>query len=341
MGNPQLTNEIIFTQSQKEVLYGALLGDGCLYLHKQGKNANFIYSSKSRQHVEYVASYFKDYISGEGIKDFVIFDCRTNKEYNQIRMRTYTNRSFTEEYHHWYSDGKKRIPADLKLTPLVCLVWYIGDGGICHGKRSEHIKLATNCFSKEDQETILLPQLQMFEARLMKADVDSVGNQQYFIYIPHNKEADFLNYIGSCPFSDYDYKWMTRNYINSVPKSHTKDETDFCTDYKNGMSYYEIAKKYSVDPSAVRYYLIKNGVYNAPDKKLKTAVIQLSQTGEYLAIYRSQAEAGRILGLSSSMICSVLANIRKMTDNTYFKRYEDLNVEEQTLIKEKFSEYFN
>lgn len=48
MAISQLKDKIILTKEQKEVLYGALLGDGCLYLHQNGKNAQFTYVSKSR-----------------------------------------------------------------------------------------------------------------------------------------------------------------------------------------------------------------------------------------------------------------------------------------------------
>ena len=58
MAQPQLTKKISLTEEQKQVLIGALLGDGCLYLPPKGKNAQFIYTSKSRQHVEYIEQYF-------------------------------------------------------------------------------------------------------------------------------------------------------------------------------------------------------------------------------------------------------------------------------------------
>jgi len=45
---PQLKEKIILTKEQKEVLDGALLGDGCLCLHKGGINAQFSYLSKSK-----------------------------------------------------------------------------------------------------------------------------------------------------------------------------------------------------------------------------------------------------------------------------------------------------
>lgn len=52
--------KIQLSDIQKEVLYGALLGDGCLHINKNGINANFFYASKSYQHVCYVYSFLKN-----------------------------------------------------------------------------------------------------------------------------------------------------------------------------------------------------------------------------------------------------------------------------------------
>lgn len=256
MAMSQLTNKIILTDIQKQVLDGALLGDGCLYRHKNGKNAQFTYLSKSQQHVEYVMNHFQKWLSGEGIRNSAYFDERTQKEYFRTTAKTYTNETFTEQYNRWYPQGEKHLPQDIVLTPLVCLIWYIGDGGIIHANRSEYIKLSTQCFSKEEQEQLLLPQLAQFEASLMKTD-----NNQYYIYIPHRKEQEFLEYIGQCPFSDYEYKWQYTPYKNAKPKSHKEHEQEFCEMYKNGMTYYAIAKHFGIEPNAVKYYLKKNKLY--------------------------------------------------------------------------------
>ena len=80
MPRAQITEKIILTNIQKEVLYGALLGDGSLIKHKNGVNAKFSYLSKSRQYIEYIANFFKDCWSGEGIKDAYYLDKRTNKK---------------------------------------------------------------------------------------------------------------------------------------------------------------------------------------------------------------------------------------------------------------------
>lgn len=256
----QIKEKIILTSMQKEVLYGALLGDGCLAKHKNSSNAIFSYISKSRQHVEFVANYFSEYWSSEKIKDFSRFDGRTNKIYSGSRVKTYSNKSFTEEYEKWYKNGVKAIPIDLRLTPLTCLIWYIGDGCISHSKNSQYIKLATQCFSKEDQEKILLPQLEEFEAHLVRADTSKNGEQQYFIYIPRRKIKKFLEYIGPCPFSDYQYKWDYQEYKNFSLSQNPDFIQDIIKLFNNGISAGAIAKHFGVDRSTVVKYLKLNGL---------------------------------------------------------------------------------
>lgn len=336
----QIKEKIVLTKIQQEVLYGALLGDGCLQISKKGKNASFNYLSRSKQHVKYVMDFFKNFWIGKEIKDSCVFDKRTSKEYFHSSLRTYTNITFTEEYFKWYKNNKKHIPKDLKLTPTICLIWYIGDGGICHTKRSEHIKLSTQCFSKKELENILLPQLKRFEASLMKADIGKDKKQQYFIYIPHRKEKDFLNYIGNCPFDEYQYKWNIKEYIYSIPTCHKENEQKFCEMYRNNMSYYAIAKLFKIEPAAVKYYLVKNKIYHPQNDKIKNTIIHVSENGDYIDIYNSISEAAKKLKLSTSTISNVKANKRKMKDGSHFIVYKELDHQTQKTIQEKFKNYF-
>lgn len=339
MAQAQLVNLITLSDIQQQVLNGALLGDGCLYLHKNGINANFQYLSKSLQHTTYIGKFFQEYWSGEGIKTTTYFDKRTNKEYTRSTVKTYTNKTFTEQYYKWYIQGIKHIPNDLILTPLTCLIWYLGDGGICHCNRSEYIKLSTQCFLQEEQEKILLPQLQQFEATLMKAGINNDGKQQFFIYIPHRKEQDFLNYIGECPFQDYSYKWQITIYKNIVPKNHTKKEEIFCQLYKEGQTYYQIAKKFNIEPNAVKYYLIKNNLYKHNNNNNNT-VIQYKNNNA-INIFASGAEASRQLGISNSSISNVCFGRSKSAGGYNWKKYKNLSIEEQQEIQNQFIEYFN
>mgnify|MGYP003293055012 CR=1 FL=1 len=251
--------EIVLSDIQLNFLYGGLLGDGCLYLHKRGTNAQFIYTSKSYQHTEYVSKPFTEFLNNARIINYKYFDERTQKQYENYSFRTICNPAFTKVYNSWYSNGIKHIPNSLKLNPVICLIWYIGDGGICHSNRSEFIKLSTHCFDRDEQESILIPQLSDFGAKLMKSDFDINGNQQYFIYIPHRFENSFLNYIGDCPFNDYKYKWDVSPYKNFYLPNNKDKISQMIKLFENGKSSGTIAKLVGVDRSTVMKYLKLNG----------------------------------------------------------------------------------
>lgn len=196
--------EATLSSIQKEVLAGALLGDGTI-----DKN-QLIYASKSKQHTEFVRSFFIGLLAPRNIKELSLvsqFDKRTNKTYSRYVFGTQANIVFEKIRNIWYKP-KKQIPPEIRLTSLVCLIWYLGDGGICKGIDSCHIKLATNCFKKSDLEKYILPQLSVFEPSIAKTDKIN----QYTIYIPRRKCREFLNFIGPCPFSDYSHKWDILEY---------------------------------------------------------------------------------------------------------------------------------
>lgn len=261
-------NENIYelTELQKEVLDGVLLGDGCLTKYKNHPkwNAQLVYLSKSEQHVKFVGQYFENILSGKGYTYRKIFDKRTNKYYEQNKFRTIHCTGLTEQYKRWYPNGKKIIPNDLILTPLKCLMWYIGDGGLVSdgGRRTQYVKLSSHCFSYEQQVNILIPQLNIFNARLQIVDRYKDESPMYAIYIPHKSIKEFLEYIGGCPFSDYQYKWEFKPYKNKIPEtSHTIYEHEFCELFKQGYTYYRIGKMFNIEPNAVRYYLEKHNLY--------------------------------------------------------------------------------
>lgn len=236
-----------------------MLGDGCLMMHKQSVNACFGYLSKSYQHVEFVSKPFLDF-STQGIVYSKYFDKRTNKEYEHNSFRTRVNPLFTREYYRWYINGIKHIPESLVLNPTICLIWYLGDGGIVKSGYSCHLKLSTHCFSKAEQEQILLPQLKDFEPKLYKADRSKSGEQQYAICILRRNIPAFFEYIGECPFDDYKYKWDVPPYKNF--SIHNKPEIidEIISLFNEGYSSGTIAKKVKVDRSTVMKYLSLNGL---------------------------------------------------------------------------------
>lgn len=243
-----------------EILNGSMLGDGCLYKHKNAINAQFCYTSKLYQHVEYVTKPFWDYKCGDGIKETVVHDKRTNKDYKRYEFKTVVSESLTKEYNRWYPDNIKHIPEDLVLTPLTCLIWYIGDGCLFGNNKctSQEIKIATDCFEKDELVRIILPQLQRFNPTLSKNGISKSGKEKYQIRIrPKEKVVEFLNYIGECPFEDYQYKWNVKERKTPSYKDYYEEWEKL---YLDGVKYVEIARMYDCDPSTVWHYLNNNNL---------------------------------------------------------------------------------
>ena len=245
---------------QKEVLIGCLLGDGCLYLGPNSKNAIFSYTSKHKEMVELVYSYLSPLLNK--IEYYEYRDKRTNKTYTRYIVRSISHPIFTSIYHMWYVDGKKCIPKDILYRPLTCLFWYLGDGGIVHHKSTDELYLSTHCFSKSELEIVVKnSELQKFDPHLLFAGTSAMGEEQYKIRISHKFIKEFLSYIGNCPVDCYRYKWEYTEYKNKMPTSHKDKEQLFIKMYKDGMSCYKIAKHFGIETNAVKFYIKKHGLY--------------------------------------------------------------------------------
>ena len=144
------------TPIQEQILNGHLLGDGCLHIPSaQSKNARFqlIRAASDIEYLDWSAEYFKDYIPSGATSKYSSFDKRYNKTYYKSSFYTRTLPIFTEYYNKWYPEGKKIVPKDLVLTPLIIAVWLADDGCIGNYKNGQLvIQFSTNNFPYKDVE---------------------------------------------------------------------------------------------------------------------------------------------------------------------------------------------
>ena len=253
----KINKPFILTEYQEEIINGALLGDGCLVIDKKGINPYFGYLSKSREHVIYVCDSLKEYgRKGDYFttKEYVRKD--TGKSYTQTVFRTQANPTFLPIYNKWYKDKIKHIPDDLVLTSTICLIWYLGDGSLTN---NGEIQLCTDCFAKEEQEQILLPQLKQFEAYI-KCTGRKKSHIYYRIVIPYRQVINFLSYIGDCPVEDYRHKWNYKipkyTQLNKQPEL----EQQIILLYKNGTNINQIAKMFNKSFHTIKNCLEKYGI---------------------------------------------------------------------------------
>jgi hypothetical protein len=209
-------DRLILSNEQNEVICGALLGDGHL-TKPRSCNSRFEYSSSIKGHTEYVTSFFVELLTSgtSGVKHISVFDNRTNKTYQRYYMNTFNNVTFTGLRSVWYDEFGKIIPLDIKLTPLTCLLWYIGDGGLAVSKRSAEIRIATNCFHIGYIEGILIPQLSEFHAKVRKTNKEG----QYLIVISRFYSRYFLDFWVHVQLKS----WNTSGLSLNIREKSTKE----------------------------------------------------------------------------------------------------------------------
>ena len=192
-------NHCKLSNEAKQWINGELLSDGCLYSQSKW-SARFIYTSK---HEEYIL-HISDTLNSFGIKQCGKIHKIYHKKYNCYSYH-YVSLTYEELLpirKLWYPNGKKIIPRNLKLTPVVLLQEHIGDGCLKHPKDGRpYIKLYTNGFLIEDVERLVeeLNKLGFKSTRLPSNNS---------IRISSYSTKEFLKYIGNkSPTKCYDYKF--------------------------------------------------------------------------------------------------------------------------------------
>ena len=196
---------------------GELLGDGCLKLKSPKPesiySARFDYGSKYEEYIRYVS----DTLSSFGIEQSGKIGKRHsyNCENPDCYTYHYTSRSYVELltiYKKWYPNGKKIVPRDIRLTPLTCRQWYIGDGNL----KGLSVRLFTNSFPISDVEWLI--------KQLISLGFKATRRRYYnIIGISTCSTKEFLDYMGSCPVNCYQYKFNYK-HIDIHTKIRSRDK---------------------------------------------------------------------------------------------------------------------
>lgn len=220
----------------RSFFYGTLLGDS--YIH----NGVFYCKQISKDLIDFKAKIIKEHFPNEHVKTSE-HEGYTDK--NGVYHQKWYEVSLSKcEYIKkleklFYPEGKKIIPKNVinKLTPLGLAMWYADDGTTIlvqynentGGARSRRAQLCTDCFTKEEHDNIILPELKELglEAVTVKRGAlyrtslkDLIKVQKFFLSIGDY----FYNYFPSLLYKmDMGYRkdsLKKRNYV-------LKDYEDF------------------------------------------------------------------------------------------------------------------
>ncbi|WP_413808141.1 hypothetical protein [Streptomyces sp. OE57] len=189
-----------------EVIEGELLGDGSLVSRVRGTTryaAQYLHHARDRAYLEWLVTQLP------GL-EHTIFGPYKPETGTAFVLQTRTYAGLLPLFERWYDPARpahrrKRVPLDLRVTPLMALHWYLGDGHLAVDRRSPGtkpvIRLSTDGFALEEVER-LAAQLQHCRAR-----VGRFGKGHRIVL----DSAPFLEWIGHCPVPDvYGYKWRPR-----------------------------------------------------------------------------------------------------------------------------------
>ena len=184
--------EYNWTQKQKSMIYGELLGDGYLT-----KKYHFGLTTTSKEHTIFLKNNLPIDLFSNCTPYTYVPQNKNWKTSYQLKSRLC--KFFYFMRYKWYPLGIKIIPLDIVLNPITCYHWYIGDGYF--NKRTSYITLSTDCFIKEDIDRLVSQLIENgINAKRVKA-----GRRASAILI--KKAHEFLEWIGKNEIKDYNYKW--------------------------------------------------------------------------------------------------------------------------------------
>ena len=187
------------TDNQKQIVIGAILGDGCLIPNAWGKNYRLQIEQSAKQ---------RDYCfwKYEALKNFVKTKPQFQERNKSWKFRTISHPVFTMLATQWYDKNRhKQLPDEgMKwISPLVLAIWYMDDGGL----RVEREKiygafLNTQGFSWSDNKLLreCLKQSYGIETLLL------LNHRRPRIYIPHRSLPILRNIIKPHIHSSMCYK---------------------------------------------------------------------------------------------------------------------------------------
>lgn len=178
--------DYIISPSQFNLLEGHMLGDGCMILYGNSKNPHLVIdrSIKDIDYIRYSNDIFQDITSAkisyyDNSKKFI----QNGKIYKLCRFHTRSCPYLLKDYYRWYPNGKKIVPKDLQLTPLIVAIWFCDDGfARLRGKNKNriHMRFCSEGFTKEENE-FLAKLLTDFCGETVITNPISKGSEKYRI----------------------------------------------------------------------------------------------------------------------------------------------------------------
>jgi len=201
----RLEREKPFSQRQKEIIYGSLLGDACCI---NNKRLSFKHGDCQREYIFWKFDELKEHCSEKSLKAYRNISEKYNLDSVCWQFRTLFNSDCTPVFNQFYGEGKKQVTKEIieNLTLLSIAVWYMDDGSTNFNYKEKertgyNIKpvpsFCTDSFSIESCELLskFLKNKFGISNRLRKTKKLKNGDIPYNIIINKESFDDFISLI--------------------------------------------------------------------------------------------------------------------------------------------------
>lgn len=130
-----------------DVVIGSLLGDGTM--SRKNAHLGIVHCRDQRQYVQLKASALSELCPI--VYDSSVVIKRLAREYLTTRCRTKASRALRILQNSFYDGRRKRVPRNLKLTPLALAIWFMDDGYTRHRQGKKPLaEIAANSFEPDE-----------------------------------------------------------------------------------------------------------------------------------------------------------------------------------------------
>ena len=148
-----------FSDAQKQLLIGSILGDGSFTKGKACKNARFVerHCEEQLNYLQWKNDKLKPFVKSKLSKskggDHIISGVKCTTQDSYI-LSTITHPYITELYNKFYKNGKKVVPLDLfdNITALALAIWFCDEGCFTYNKKNSiyRLDIHTECFTYKE-----------------------------------------------------------------------------------------------------------------------------------------------------------------------------------------------
>lgn len=214
----ELIKKVPFTQEQKDLIVGTVLGDGCVAEHG-GKNKSYrlLVSHCEKQ---------KDFLMWK--KSILANFVNTIRRYEDKRgnsimysFATITHDEFRFYRNLFYNGNKKVIKEDLihHIKPLSLATWFLDDGSI---NKNVNMRFSTDCFTKNENELLQWFLKCNFDIRCKVCEYTRRDNKYYYLSLNKENSQKLTEIIA--PYSVDCMKYKLINSSTTTCQAATNDD---------------------------------------------------------------------------------------------------------------------